>query len=128
MDEFKIKVGDKEHNLKLKKVADGEYQVLYDGSVYEVSIVKRPEQTVKDIHYRKENDKIYVDSVIGGIVLKVTKNIGDSVSEGDTVMTLIAMKTETDIKAPEKGVISNLSVYEGTIVERGELLFVIDTK
>jgi len=128
MDEFKIKVKDKEHDLKLKKVADGEYQVLYDGSVYEVSIIKRPQENIRDSHYRKENNKIYIDSMIGGIVLKVTKKVGDKVSEGDTIMTLIAMKTETDIKAPESGILSNISAYEGTVVEKGELLFLIDTE
>jgi len=128
MDEFKIKVGDREHYLKLKKVADGEYEVVHEDSIYEISIVKRSKKTSKESHVRKENDIIYVDSVVGGIVLKISKKAGAYVSEGDTIMTLIAMKTETDIKAPEKGLLSKIAVYEGTIVEKGELLFAIDTK
>jgi biotin carboxyl carrier protein len=128
MDEFKIKVGDKEHQIKLKKVADGEYQVLYDEFIYEVSILKKVQKKKSDSQYRKENDIIYVDSMIGGIVLKLSKKAGERVIKGDPIMTLIAMKVETDIQAPESGLLSRISVSEGMIVEKGELLFVIDTK
>jgi biotin carboxyl carrier protein len=128
MDEFKIKVGDKEHQIKLKKVADGEYQVFYDEFIYEVSILKKVQKKKSDSQYRKENDIIYVDSMIGGIVLKLSKKAGERVIKGDPIMTLIAMKVETDIQAPESGLLSRISVSEGMIVEKGELLFVIDTK
>jgi len=128
MDEFKIKVDDKEHWIKLKKVADGEYQVLYDEFIYEVSILKKTKIKERDVHYRKENDIIYVESIIGGIVLKLEKKGGERVLKGENIMTLIAMKVETDIKAPESGLLSKISVDEGMIVEKGELLFMIDTK
>ncbi|KYC44598.1 MAG: Pyruvate carboxylase subunit B [Candidatus Methanofastidiosum methylothiophilum] len=128
MDEFKIKVDGKEHQIKLKKVADGEYQVLYDEFIYEVSILKKIQNKKSESHYRKENDIIYVDSIIGGIVLKLSKNAGERVVKGEPIMTLIAMKMETEINAPEAGLLSRISVYEGMIVEKGELLFVIDTK
>lgn len=128
MDEFKIKVDDKEHQIKLKKVADGEYQVLYDEFIYEVSILKKIQNKKSESHYRKENDIIYVDSMIGGIVLKLSKKAGERVIKGEPIMTLIAMKMETEINAPEAGLLSRIPVYEGMIVEKGELLFVIDTK
>ncbi|NYT03983.1 MAG: biotin/lipoyl-binding protein [Candidatus Methanofastidiosa archaeon] len=128
MDEFRIKVGDKEHQIKLKKVADGEYQVLYDEFIYEVSILKKVQKKKGDSQYRRENDIVYVDSMIGGIVLKLAKKTGERVIKGDPIMTLIAMKVETDIQAPESGLLSRIPVYEGMIVEKGELLFVIDTK
>ncbi len=128
MDEFKIKIDNKEHQIKLKKLADGEYEVFYDEAIYEVSILKKIQKKKSDSHYRKENDIVYVDSLIGGIVLKLTKKTGERVVKGESIMTLIAMKMETEINAPEAGVLSKIPVYEGMIVEKGELLFVIDTK
>lgn len=128
MDEFKIKIGDKEHQIKLKKVSDGEYQVFYDEFIYEISILKKIQKKKSDSQYRKENNIVYVDSLIGGIVLKLSKKAGERVVKGDSIMTLIAMKMETEIHAPEAGVLSRIVVYEGMIVEKGELLFVIDTK
>ncbi len=128
MDEFKIKVDDKEHQIKLKKVADGEYQVIYDEFIYEVSILKKTKIKERNVHYRKEKDIVYVESIIGGIILKLEKKVGERVLKGENIMTLIAMKVETDIKAPESGLLSKISVDEGMIVEKGELLFMIDTK
>ena len=76
MDEFKIKINDKEHQVKLKKISDGEYQVFYDEFIYEVSILKKAQiRKNDDDHYRKENGIIYVESVIGGIVLKLEKKV-----------------------------------------------------
>lgn len=128
MDEFRVKVDDKEHQIKLKKVSDGEYEVFYDEFIYEISILKKIQKKKSDDQYRKENDIIYVDSLIGGIVLKLSKKAGERVVKGDPIMTLIAMKMETEIYAPEAGVLSRIAVYEGIIVEKGELLFAIDTK
>jgi biotin carboxyl carrier protein len=128
MDEFKIKVNDKEHQIKLKKVSDGEYQVFYGEFIYEISILKKIQKKKEDSQYRKENDIIYVDSMIGGIILKLSKKAGERVIKGEPIMTLIAMKMETEINAPEAGLLSRIPVYEGMIVEKGELLFVIDTK
>jgi len=128
MDEFKIKIDDKEHLIKLNKVADGEYQVIYDEFIYEVSVLKKVQKKKSENQYRKENDIVYVDSLVGGIVLKLGKKAGERVVRGDSIMTLIAMKMETEIHAPESGLLSTISVHEGMIVEKGELLFVIDTK
>ncbi len=129
MDEFKIKINDKEHQVKLKKISDGEYQVFYDEFIYEVSILKKAQiRKNDDVHYRKENDIIYVESVVGGIVLKLEKKVNERVTKGDPIMTLIAMKMETIIHAPESGLLLEMTVNEGMIVEKGELLFTIGTK
>jgi len=129
MDEFKIKINDKEHQVKLKKISDGEYQVFYDEFIYEVSILKKAQiRKNDDVHYRKENDIIYVESVVGGIVLKLEKKVNERVTKGDPIMTLIAMKMETIIHAPESGLLLEIAVNEGMIVEKGELLRTIGTK
>ncbi len=129
MDEFKIKINDKEHQVKLKKISDGEYQVFYDEFIYEVSILKKAQiRKNDDVHYRKENDIIYVESVVGGIVLKLEKKVNERVAKGDPIVTLIAMKMETIIHAPESGLLLEMTVNEGMIVEKGELLFTIGTK
>ncbi|MCC7572691.1 MAG: acetyl-CoA carboxylase biotin carboxyl carrier protein subunit [Candidatus Methanofastidiosum sp.] len=112
----------------MNKVADGEYQVIYDELIYEVSVLKKVQKKKSENQYRKENDIVYVDSLVGGIVLKLGKKAGERVVRGDSIMTLIAMKMETEIHAPESGLLSTISVHEGMIVEKGELLFVIDTK
>lgn len=52
--------------------------------------------------------------------------VGDTVSEGDTVMIIEAMKVFNDIKAPRSGKVTRIFVGNGSPVEFGEPLMVIE--
>ncbi|MBL7958985.1 acetyl-CoA carboxylase biotin carboxyl carrier protein subunit [bacterium] len=68
-----------------------------------------------------------VKAPIPGLVTKIFLNEGDTVSHGQGVMILEAMKMENEIKAPVNGIITKLAVKPGHNVEKGQNLFVIDT-
>lgn len=65
---------------------------------------------------------VKVSSPMPGKILSVKKNVGDSVSKGDTILVLEAMKMENDIVAPEDGTIASIDVNEGASVEAGAVL------
>ena len=50
---------------------------------------------------------------------------GDSVSEGDVLCTIEAMKMMNEVKAPTSGVIKKVCVADGELVEYKQTLFVI---
>jgi acetyl-CoA carboxylase biotin carboxyl carrier protein len=52
--------------------------------------------------------------------------VGDSVSDGQTLMLVEAMKTFNEIKAPKAGVVREIRVENGAPVEYGDLLAIID--
>ena len=52
--------------------------------------------------------------------------VGDSVSEGQTLFIVEAMKTMNPIKAPRGGRIAKILVENGTPVEYGEVLLVLE--
>ena len=54
--------------------------------------------------------------------------LGDYVSEGDTLCIVEAMKMMNQIEAEVSGVIKSIRVQNGEPVEYGQILFVIDTK
>ncbi len=60
-----------------------------------------------------------------GLILKVTKKVGEQVELGDSVIILEAMKMENDLKSPASGIIENIFVTEGSAVEKGTLLLSI---
>jgi biotin carboxyl carrier protein len=60
-----------------------------------------------------------------GIVLHITKNIGDSVKKGDVVIVLEAMKMESEISSPFDGTIVQIPTSRGAHVATGEVLAVI---
>ncbi len=53
-------------------------------------------------------------------------NAGDTVSEGQTLMLIEAMKTFNEVKAPHGGKVLSITVSNGQPVEYGELLAIIE--
>ncbi|SMH32052.1 acetyl-CoA carboxylase biotin carboxyl carrier protein [Maritimibacter sp. HL-12] len=52
--------------------------------------------------------------------------VGDSVSEGDTVLIIEAMKTMNQIPAPRAGIVKRILVEDGAPVEFGAPLMIIE--
>ena len=66
-----------------------------------------------------------IPSPLSGSVWKVQCAVGDSVTEGDTIIILEAMKMETEIKAPKSGTIQSIGVKEGDSINAGDTLVTI---
>ena len=61
-----------------------------------------------------------------GTILRVNKNVGDSVNAGEAVVVLEAMKMENDINSPKAGVVKALFVNKGDTVASGQVLFEVE--
>ena len=53
-------------------------------------------------------------------------SVGDTVSEGQTVLIIEAMKTMNQIPAPRAGKVARIFVEDGTPVEYGAPLMIIE--
>jgi propionyl-CoA carboxylase alpha chain len=62
-----------------------------------------------------------------GKVLELRVAAGDTVTAGQTVLVLEAMKMEHPVNAPEDGVVTEVLVNQGDQVESGTLLVVVET-
>ncbi len=125
----------KEEELLVPKTNNGkavalptEFKVDVDGDLFNVKIVSagggisvRPTETVETSRA--------VDGAISasmqGMVLKIKVKKGDSISKGDVVMVLEAMKMENNIHAPHDGAVKDILVKEGSTVSAGDVLLVI---
>lgn len=63
-----------------------------------------------------------ITSPMPGKVFKLLSNVGDSVTEGQAVMILEAMKMENEIVATSSGVIDAILVKEGDMVDTDDVL------
>ena len=63
-----------------------------------------------------------VTSPMPGTILDVKVQAGDTVSEGQVIMILEAMKMENEIMAPVSGTIAALNVTKGAAVQSGDVL------
>ena len=57
-----------------------------------------------------------------GMVLAVHASAGQSVTKGDTLVILEAMKMENALKAPHDGIIESVAAIAGQAVEKGAVL------
>lgn len=67
-----------------------------------------------------------VRSEVTGSVWKVEIAVGQSVSEGETLLIVESMKMEIPICAPASGVVSELLVAEGESVADDQVVAILD--
>lgn len=61
-------------------------------------------------------------SPVSGMVVKVLAEAGAPINAGDSILVLEAMKMETNITAPQSGVIAAIKVAQGARVQTGDVL------
>ena len=66
-----------------------------------------------------------VKSPMPGNILKINVSLGQKVNEGDALLILEAMKMENEVVAPKSGMIAQIIVSKGAVVETGAPLIVI---
>ena len=100
---FLIKVNNHDYRLQLSDHYDDLLQAMgMDGSSHRmVNEVKAP---------------------MPGLVLKVMIEPGQSISKGDTLLILEAMKMENVLKAPADGVVKKILVTKGDKVEKNQVM------
>ena len=59
-------------------------------------------------------------------VWKVEKAVGDTVSDGDTLVILESMKMEIPVVSEVDGVVARIAVNEGDVVQEGDLIAVVE--
>ena len=64
-------------------------------------------------------------SPLPGTVLNINVAVGDNVTVGQTVAVLEAMKMENNISADRAGVVKEICVNKGAIVQEGEPLIIL---
>ena len=66
-----------------------------------------------------------VEAPMPGKILKISVAVGASVSSGDVLLILEAMKMENEISAPVSGTVREIRAREGDSVNTGDVLIVL---
>lgn len=73
----------------------------------------------------ESGDSTPVKAALPGNVLKVLVSEGDSISEGDVIAVIEAMKMETEIKSPVSGTVKTVEIEVGNKVQTGQVLVTV---
>ena len=137
---YRATMGDKITNVEILDTQDEQLTLLIDGeriTAYVssdnakrwVTINGRTYQLTKQSNSRRSGAKHdhsgELTAPMPGQVRAVNVNEGDTVTKGQTLMLLEAMKMEIRIQAPMDGVVKKLVVEQGDTVEREQMLIEI---
>ncbi len=108
---------------------DGTIELLVDAKTYAVeasgsTAAARPRKRAA----RKSSAAATgaVVSQMTGRITRIDVKTGDTVSEGDVLLAIEAMKMENEIAAPVSGTVKEISVSAGARVSEGDTLLVIE--
>jgi len=144
MAKYNVKINGKDYEVDIEDLGGGNLEIKLGGKTVNLSIeevlgIKKASSTLKpkaEVYSTQETTPQpaasapkgkgeVVKAVMAGTVLSLKKKVGDSVSIGDVVMILEAMKMENEISSPLAGKILDIRVTPGQPINSGDALFVI---
>jgi biotin carboxyl carrier protein len=132
-----IKVNSKSYKVEINKFnRDASSHIKVNGRLFKVQYEKMERvfsQTtemvlptpIREPMKRLVPEKNVVTAFMPGRVVLLKVKPSDSVKVGDTLCVLESMKMENEITAPKAGVVQEVKVSEGLMVNKGETLMVI---
>jgi biotin carboxyl carrier protein len=94
------------------------HQIALENGVYETLLTRK---FARRKIYERQDPRI-IRAVIPGAVAEIAIKAGTPVQQGDTIMTLEAMKMLNRIMAPQDGTIKAIRVRAGDKVSKGQVL------
>ncbi|MEI6234426.1 MAG: pyruvate carboxylase [Planctomycetota bacterium] len=119
--------------VKLISVAepakDGTRKVYFElnGMPREVSIKDKLVKSAAVVKRKAEpGNAHHLGAAMPGLVADVKVNAGAAVKKNDVIMVLEAMKMQVNVSAPKDGIVREVPLKKGDIVESGDLLAVFE--
>ena len=145
MKNYKFKINGNEYSVDIVEIADNKAQVEVNGNAYEVELdmtgMKVPTAPAQPTRPTAApvapgaaaaaapaagGAGMQVKSPLPGTVLDVMVREGDTVTAGQHIILLEAMKMENNIEAPKAGKITNIRVKQRDAVMEGDVLLTIE--
>lgn len=146
MNEFKIKINGNDYNIVVSRTEDNQIDMEVNGQLFPVELeqaakpvritkpVNKPVETTvsapkvqvsKPVAAASSAGKGSVKSPLPGVILEISVNVGDTVSTGQKLFVLEAMKMENTINSDKDGKVAEIKVQKGDSVLEGADLIVI---
>ena len=141
MKNYKFKINGNEYSVDIVEIIDNKAQVEVNGKAYEVELdmtnVKVPAAPAQPTRPAAAprvaapapaagGAGMQVKSPLPGTVLDVMVREGDTVTAGQHIILLEAMKMENNIEAPKAGKVTNIRVKQRDAVMEGDVLLTIE--
>ena len=136
---YKVRLEGKEYSVTVNESAGGTATVSVEGQTFEVEPLRAQARTpapatagpapaapkAAAVAAPTPAGSGTIAAPIPGVVTKLCVAVGDSVTAGQVVLQLEAMKMENALPAPASGVINSIHFKSGDSVAKGDVLCVI---
>ena len=126
MSKYKITLNGKAYEIEVEEISESEAKSASTAKAPAVAPVAKTAPAAKSSAAPVSGGAGSVNAPMPGTILRVNKNVGDSVNAGESVVVLEAMKMENDINSPKAGVVKALYVNKGDTVASGQVLFEVE--
>ncbi|QPC81846.1 biotin/lipoyl-binding protein [Phototrophicus methaneseepsis] len=104
---------------------NGQYQLLVDGRLYEAQVLDERALFLANRRGGLGNASGEIKAPMPGLIVEVLVSVGDTVTEGQTVIILESMKMQNELKAAQDGIIKEIFVKAGQTVDKNAPLTTI---
>lgn len=143
MEKFIFTINGNKYDTEILEINDDKAQIQVNGITYDVEIdnskkkaatpVARPRPAVQSsattqtiVKPRAAVSDNAITAPLPGVILDVKVNVGDTVTAGQHLLTLEAMKMENNIDSPKDGVVKSIAKHKGDSVMEGDALIVVE--
>ncbi len=121
---FNIIKDHKVFRVEILSVDGKKYQLKINGNNYDVALKDELDLTMSKMGIDQNAGNVANDlkAPMPGLILDIMVNPGDTISKGQPLLILEAMKMENVIKSPVDGVVSDVLVEKGASVEKNKVL------
>ncbi len=127
-DVYHLLTGAESHALVARAGARrGEWRITLDGWPIELEVLDERARAIRALGGGAAAEAARVVAApMPGLVVRVNVEVGQSVTAGQGVVVIEAMKMENELKSPVDGVVARIEVSAGSPVEKGAVLIVLD--
>ncbi|MDD7185029.1 MAG: biotin/lipoyl-containing protein [Ruminococcus sp.] len=118
MKRFNVTVNGKSYDVAVEEITDGSAPVI----TAPAPAPSAPAKPAPAPSAPAKGEGESVSAPMSGTILDVKANVGDTVSKGQVIMVLEAMKMENDIVSPCDGKITSILVKKGDTVSPSDTL------
>ncbi|MCI5725670.1 MULTISPECIES: DUF2118 domain-containing protein [Fusobacterium] len=111
---YKLKIGEKVYEVELEDISEKQGNIAAASNVIAAPVVEAPKAA--------STEGKPVEAPMQGVILSISVAVGDTVSEGDELVVLEAMKMENPILSPYSGTVVEVGVTKGDTVNDGTIL------
>ena len=126
---FLLRVDNRFFETRIQKIDTEFYEISVNQNNFKISIRTALQEKAFKLISDSQSGHTHLTTVrspMPGLVLKIKKAEGETISKGDSIIILEAMKMENEIKSPINGILKSISVKEGLAVEKNSILFIIE--